>query len=479
MRLSQSTRLLFLSLVAGCGGTVDNQVRDAGREAAVSDTGTTDTGATDTGVAPVDAGPADTGVVPTDLGVADSGPADTGTVVVDSGPMDTGVIAMDTGPADTGPVDTGPADTGPVDTGVLPPDAGPPDTGPSCVAPQALCGGQCVNTQTNPAHCGTCGNACTAPTNGSATCTNGTCGIACNAGFVASGGSCVPTQRSCTSPSVAGCGLVDIPAGRYTMGGDSAAHLASIAQSNVSVRAFRLDRYPVTVARFRRFWEATDRPTGALTVPYQANGTTVQVVTSFSQTSETSLQCGSSDNPHNWGTAGRDSHPMNCVNWHTAMAFCVWDGGRLPTEAEREWAARAPDGRQLPWGGTTQDPARICSRLGTTRTTTCPVDDSSFAQGASTHGVHHLVGNVWEWVADNWSVYASTGAPDPCANRSSLTNPLCTGSGGNPSDRVIRGGAWNNSVGESSYLRSASRYYDSPTLRINSGVGFRCARDIP
>jgi hypothetical protein len=207
MKPSHSARLLFLSLVAGCGGTVDNQVRDAGREAAVSDTG-----AADTGVAPVDAGPADTGVIPTDLGVADSGPADVGT---DAGPMDTGVVAMDTGPADTGPVDTGPADTGPADTGVLPvdagpPDAGPPDTGPSCVAPQALCGGQCVNTQTSTTHCGTCGNACTAPTNGTPTCTAGTCGIACNTGFNLVGATCAPCgavgQSACTSgaPCVAG-----------------------------------------------------------------------------------------------------------------------------------------------------------------------------------------------------------------------------------------------------------------------------------
>jgi hypothetical protein len=207
---------LGIALAAGCGGTVDNQVRDAGREAAV-----TDTGATDTGTIAVDAGPADTGIVPTDLGVADTGPADAGPAIVDSGPMDTGVIAMDTGPVDTGvmPVDAGPPDAGPPDAGppdagppdAGPPDTGPPDTGPSCIAPQTLCGGQCVNTQTSTAHCGTCGNACTAPTNGTPTCTAGACGIACNTGFNLVGATCAPCgavgQSACTTGSPCAAGL--------------------------------------------------------------------------------------------------------------------------------------------------------------------------------------------------------------------------------------------------------------------------------
>ncbi len=204
----------------GCGGTVDNQVRDSGREVGVSDLGVVDTG-----VIAVDAGPADTGVIPTDLGVADSGAVDvgtdTGTVVVDSGPMDAGVVPMDTGPTDTGPADTGPLDAGPTDIGpepvdaglpdAGPPDSGPPDTGPSCAAPQALCAGQCVNPQTNPAHCGTCGNACTAPTNGTPTCTAGACGIACNTGFNLLGATCAPCgavgQPACSTGTACAAGL--------------------------------------------------------------------------------------------------------------------------------------------------------------------------------------------------------------------------------------------------------------------------------
>lgn len=195
MKASRLAVCLGALYTIGCGGTVDNQVRDSGRDVAAPDMG-----AVDTGVLLVDAGPADTGVVTTDLGVADSGPMDTGTdagpAIVDSGPMDTGVIAMDTGPTDTGPADTGPADTGPADTGPAdagPPDAGPPDTGPSCVAPQALCDGQCVNTQTSTAHCGVCNRACTsAPTNATPSCMAGACDFSCNAGFARTGSNCTP-----------------------------------------------------------------------------------------------------------------------------------------------------------------------------------------------------------------------------------------------------------------------------------------------
>ena len=188
-------------LAAGCGGTVDNQVRDAGRDAAG-----VDSGPLDTGVIALDAGPADAGVLPTDLGPVDSGAVDAGMMVVDIGPADTGVVAMDTGPADTGPPDTGPE---PVDAG--PPDTGPPDTGPSCVAPRALCAGQCVHPQTDPAHCGACGNACAQVTNGTRTCTNGSCGVACNTGFNLAGSTCVPCgamgQTACAMGAACAAGL--------------------------------------------------------------------------------------------------------------------------------------------------------------------------------------------------------------------------------------------------------------------------------
>jgi len=280
------------------------------------------------------------------------------------------------------------------------------------------------------------------------------------------------TQRSCVAPGVAGCGLADIPGGTFTMGGDSMAFNAETAQAGVTVRAFRLDRYPVTVARFRRFWEANDRPTAAMTVRYQANGTTVQVSVGASQTDVNTLRCSSSF--QNWGTVGRDNHPMNCVDWHTAMAFCVWDGGRLPTEAEREWAARATDGRQLPWGGTTQDTARICSSLGSSRSSTCAVDDPAFVTGSSAHSVLHLVGNVRESVVDGWGEYSLTGGANPCANRSFLSNPLCVGAAGVSAYHVFRGGSWG--FESASYLRSASRSYGTPSSRFDFS-GFRCARD--
>ena len=175
----------------------------------------------------------------------------------------------------------------------------------------------------------------------------------------------------------------------------------------------------------------------------------------------------------NWGKNDRGDHPINCVDWDQSVAFCQWAGGRLPTEAQWEYAARS-GGRdwKYPWG----DEAATCDRAvmddGGTRgsagreTDGCGEDRTwpvcSKPRGHSKQGLCDLAGNVWEWVSD-WKGSYSSG---------SSRNPTGPSSG---SDRVYRGGCWYHPAAN---LRAASR--DGPRPGTHYGdLGFRCLRSHP
>jgi formylglycine-generating enzyme required for sulfatase activity len=286
--------------------------------------------------------------------------------------------------------------------------------------------------------------------------------------------------------------VVDITGGGpFTLGSDSMAYGASTAQPGVSVGRFALDRYEVTVARFRRYWEAghpgvtggvlyPGETTAGVNVPW--NGPVVDPVVrnpGAASPNEWQRFC-------NWTVSAtdRESHPINCVDWYTAQAFCVWDGGllstngqtgRLPTEAEWEFAARGTEGRPWPWG-TTMIASQACWNRCPTYPTdclgTCVEEDAAFAAGATPAGVRHMVGNVWEWTADNYGPYSTTTSSDPCINRSGRQNPICNNSA--TGGRVIRGGSW-SIFDVVANLRSASRDVIGAPVYRNDNRGFRCA----
>jgi sulfatase modifying factor 1 len=160
------------------------------------------------------------------------------------------------------------------------------------------------------------------------------------------------------------------------------------------------------------------------------------------QCSADGLSCGPAAT---YGVAGKGGHPINCVDWSQAGAYCQAQGKRLPTEEEWEWTARGGVlGKTFPWGNV-QPSSQVCWSGFGQLTGTCPV--GSYPPGANPQGILDLSGNVWEW---------TSGKKDAGST-----------------ERVARGGAWSST--DSSYLRASERYWTSPLYRFIY-IGFRCAK---
>jgi formylglycine-generating enzyme len=161
-------------------------------------------------------------------------------------------------------------------------------------------------------------------------------------------------------------------------------------------------------------------------------------------------------------TAGsQESLPINYVNWYEAYAFCIWDGGFLPSEAEWEYAAAGgSQQREYPWGST--DPgaenqyAIYNSFYSGNSKDIAPVGTATL--GAGRWGQLDMAGETWEWNLDGYAAFV-----DPCTDCAYL---MAT------SDRVLRGG---NSTVPASILLPSYRFHGAPAGRDDL-IGFRCAR---
>jgi formylglycine-generating enzyme required for sulfatase activity len=291
------------------------------------------------------------------------------------------------------------------------------------------------------------------------------------------------TESCCTS--------LEVPGGKYDRTYTNNGAGPTDEADPATVRGFRLDTYLVTVGRFRQYVNYLTGGSGSLpangsgkhthlndqnglatsggtpayetgwdTADLDQNLTTVSGGWNDADNWNASLSSAGQPSSTWTSTAGTDENlPINSVNWYEAYAFCIWDGGFLPSRAEWEYAAAGgSQQREYPWGSTT--PGNAYAIFGDdydgNPTRIAPVGFAS--SGVALWRQLDMAGDLWEWNLD------STGYFDPCTDCAYLP----TGA----SVPMVGGGSFNI---PSSYM-PASFVHDNPPMTRIIDVGFRCAR---
>ncbi len=310
-------------------------------------------------------------------------------------------------------------------------------------------------------------------------------------------------ESCCTSPLVEG--------GTYSRTYTNQGKGASGKADPATISTYRLDKYEVTVARMReyvKYLEAGGSPPAAGSGKHSYlnggkgladSGKVGSFEPGWDAAWNSRIPNGAgatakwranlkSGNCKTYGTwtdepGKNDMLPLTCPSWYESYAFCIWDGGFLPSEAEWKYAAAGGDElRAYPWGSTDPGddneyaiydccyPNGQCSASSGRDTCTGVVNAAPVgfaAKGIGKYGQIDLVGNVWEWLVDRYADYVN-----PCEDCAYLT--------GNTNNRVMPGAGFHTgkNLGATllySYNR-ASISYDANSYRGDYAVGFRCAR---
>lgn len=226
-----------------------------------------------------------------------------------------------------------------------------------------------------------------------------------------------------------------VPGGKFFAGGSGKNEGRGIFQ--VDLPPFYIGIHPVTNEQYRKFVEDTGyKP------PTEATyGLSYWKGTAF--------------------PAELSEHPVVCVSWHDAIAYCKWAGLRLPTELEWEKAARGTDGREYPWGNDWEP--TLC-RNSHSRGCEETAWVWAYPEGCSPWGVYQMSGNVWEWCYEWFE--------DTAYQRYHSGDLELPESG---EFKVLRGGCWFSSNPVS--FRCAFRFFDRPDAK-DTRYGFRVAKSV-
>lgn len=314
---------------------------------------------------------------------------------------------------------------------------------------------------------------------GGATSTGGTTGSGGTGGGT-EGPSCAGTTGAeCNGESC--CTTITVPGGPFLMGRSTSGTDAypgddrELPEHSVTVSAFALDKYEVTVGRFRRFvaaYPGSKPAAGTGADPSIGSSTGWQSGWDSSLAADqatliANVKCDSFYQPWTDTAGANETKAMNCVSWYEAFAFCAWDGGWLPTEAEWEYvAAGGSENRLYPWGGA----APSCTL---TNTSVCSVyldAVGSHAGDSGRWGHLDLAGNLYEWGLDWFDAAWYSNLAATGTNVVNLTTAPT---------RVMRGSTFGNSAASAATnFRSARRGNQYPATSAGS-VGLRCARSAP
>jgi formylglycine-generating enzyme len=307
------------------------------------------------------------------------------------------------------------------------------------------------------------------------------------------------TTPSCAGSTQPGCGSVDpcvtlhVPGGKFQMGRNENGQRADYFPAGASderpehdliVSPYWLDKYEVTVGRFRRFVAAYDD----LSLSKDAGANPKRVGSGWNtdwnqllprDSAELRARLAAVDhndtgNASTWtdSPGANECRPINDIDWQLAFAFCIWDDGRLPSEAEWEFAAAGGSLERLfPWGGKAPDPLAViaCSFFGDSSCTAgdLPRVGSRSPAGDGYFGHADLAGSVSEPTRDAYVAYYYA-RPD-----TSGTDIINIAFYGGIQQITLRGGDYHSTGSD---VRGVSRQTWTVTDE-SSFVGVRCARD--